>query len=463
MPSLSRRLLTLSWTLLSISTTQAMDLQEVLRLAEQRDPAFAAVRAARGAAEKTTDIARAALLPQVVVSGGISSNTLNQDKLVLVNNLPAVGGNTSYDTTEWSARLTQPVFNWTAFHQYEASRAQRSRDESRADEQYQQLTLKVAEAYFNVLRAQAAVDLARSREATLNKKLEDAKARLEVGLIPQLDVLEAEAQRDAAQSQRLGSEDQLNTASEALSTLIGQPIGTLARLRDTLPVLPPQPADINAWGRLSVQRNPSLQSARHDLAASESGLTALKGGYLPQVNFFASHSDRSNSGSNSPSVTLNSGLTDVFGLEARWEVFSGGRTRASTRQAELQSEVLRQNLLSAEQQTANQTRSLYMTVRTDVSRLQASRRAVSSAAQTFNAIEAGYEVGTHNIIDLMTAETRLDAARRDYAAIRYDYVIDALRLHATAGIIGEDVIARYNGWLTDEAVSTAESQRSVNR
>lgn len=84
---------------------------------------------------------------------------------------------------------------------------------------------------------------------------------------------------------------------------------------------------------------------------------------------------------------------------------------------------------------------------------------MNSAAQTFNALETGYQVGTHSIIDLMTAETRLDAARRDYAAIRYDYVIDTLRLHAAAGIIGEDVIERYNGWLVDEGIPPATLPR----
>lgn len=448
MPLTLRRLLPLAFAL-AMPSAHATDLLETLHLAELKYPEFAAVRAARGAAEKTTDIARAALLPQVTVTGNYSSNSLSQDQIVIASGFPTVGGNTSYKSTEWNARVTQPLFNWGAFHRFEASKAQRSRDEAKADDRTQQLTLKVAEAYFNVLRAQDSLALARTREDVLNKKLDDAKARLEVGFIPKLDEMESEAQRDAAQTQRLAAEDQLNTAREQLTTLIGQPVDSLDNLRDNLPLTPPLPADPAAWARLSIAQNPSLIAARRDLTASESSITALKGDYLPQINAFASHDDRTVSGSNNLAVTLNSGQTDVIGIEARWDLFNGGRTRASKRQAELQAESQRQDLLSAEQDTANQARTLFMTVRTDVSRLLASQRSVNSASQTYSALEAGYQIGSHSIIDLMNAEAKLDTARHDYANIRYDYVIDSLRLHATAGMLDDSVISRYNDWLTN--------------
>lgn len=442
------RSLLLAVTLALGSTASAMDLLDTLHLAEQKDPRFAAIRAARGAADITPDIARAALLPQVVASLELSRNELQQDPIRLGNNLPAIGGDSAYDSTTWGIRVTQPLFDWAAFHQFEAAKSQRSRDQARADEQGQNLTLKISEAYFNVLRAEAALDLARSREATLGKKLEEAQAKLAEGVIPQLDVLEGEAQRDTAFSQRLQAEDVLNNAREVLGAAIGQPVGSLAPLRDNIVVSPPTPNNPAAWGKLAREHNPGLQASRQDLVASEAGRTALRTGYLPQVNLFAAHSDSTVSGSDSLSTSLNSGEKDVVGVEARWELFAGGRTAATLKQAELQNEVLRQNLQSAEQILENQARAQFNTVRTDAARMQANRRNVTSAEQAFRAIEAGYQAGTHSITDLMTAETRLHTARHDLSNVRYDYIVDSLRLHAAAGMLDERAMVRYNDWLT---------------
>ena len=218
----------------------------------------------------------------------------------------------------------------------------------------------------------------------------------------------------------------------------------MARLRDNMPVVPPTPSDPQSWAGLALKQNPALAAARHDITASEANLAALRTSFLPTVNLFASLSDRTNSGSNSLAVTLNAGTTTVMGVEARWDIFSGGRTAASERQATHQTELVRQNLKAAEQAVQNQAKSLFMTVRNDAARLQANRRQVISAERTYDAIETGYQAGTHNIIDLTTAEAKRHAARLEYTNTRFDYLIDSLRLHASAGMLGNDVIARYN-------------------
>ncbi len=445
------RPLLLATLLMLATTTQAMDLLETLQRAQLKDPRFAAIKAARDAADITPDIARAALLPQVVASLEVSRNELTQDPIRLGNNLPAIGGDSAYDNTAWGLRVTQPLFDWSAFHQFEAARSQRSRDQAKADEQTQNLTLRIAESYFTVLRASAALELAKSREATLTKKLEEAQAKFAEGVIPQLDVMESETQRDTAYSQRLSAEDALNSSRETLGAAIGQPVDNLAPLRERIVVAPPVPDNAAAWGKLARERNPGLVASRHDLVASESGRTALRSGYLPQVNLFAAHSDSKVSGSDGLSTSLNSGEKDVIGVEARWELFGGGRTAATLKQAELQNEVLRQNLQSAEQSLENQARAQFNTVRTDAARLQANRRNVASAEKSYQAIEAGYEAGTHTITDLMAAETKLHSARNELSNVRYEYIIDSLRLHAAAGLLDQQALLRYNDWLMTAA------------
>ena len=208
---------------------------------------IAAVRATRQAAELGTSITRAGLLPRVVIGGSISENTLKQQST----------GKADYDSTQWTAKATLPLFRWDTWHQHKAAKAQRSQAEASADDQLQGRFLSIAEAYFNVLRAADNLTLAQAQEAGLTRQREQADARFKVGLIAGTDVIEAEAQRDGAVAQRLGSEIELNSARETLYAALGQRIGKLDQLRDSLPTLAPVPDD----AALRLHAKPELGSA----------------------------------------------------------------------------------------------------------------------------------------------------------------------------------------------------------
>jgi len=446
----ARMLSAVATALLLISTpSHATNLLDVVHMAEVKDPNFAALRAIRGIADQTPEIARAALLPHVLLSASASSVQLQQDPIRFAANFPAVGGDTQYDSTEWGGRVTQPLFDWAAFQQYQSAKLQRSREQASADSKAQQLYFNTASAYFDVLRAQDSLSIAKSRLATLNKQLEVAQEKLAVGFVSQVDVLEQESQRDAAASQALSAEDLLNSRLENLAAIVGERITRLASLRESIPVLAPTPNNVDAWGKLAVKQNPDVLASQFDIEQSQANKSAIQSGYLPQVNLFASYSERTLKGSNSATVALNSGTTDIIGVEARWEIFSGGATHARVKQASLQTELARQNHESDSKQIENQSRAIFMSVKTDASRIIAQQRSVASTTLAFNAIEAGYAAGTHSIVDLMSAETKSNNARVELANARYDYIMNCLRLYKIIGMLNESAISRINGWLTE--------------
>ncbi len=434
------RYLTLAAALFSLpAPAAAMDLLAALHLAAQHDPNLAAVRASRLAAGQGTLIARAALLPRMVASGSMAENTLTQSN----------SGETEYRSSQWTAKLSQPLFRWDAWYQHEAARSQRSQAEAAADEQTQGLFMSIAEAYFNVLRAEDSLSLAQSQETAFNRQRDQAEARFQVGLIARTDVIEAEAQRDNATAQRLTAEIALSSARETLNAALGSTIGSLARLQETLPTPAPVPDSAEAWADLARQSNPGLVSARYNASAAAAVKQAQRGAYLPQIDLFASYSDRDNGSTSNPSVTLNSGSTRVVGIEANWELFASGRTLASVRQTEYQAEAARQQAEAREHQVVNNARTGYLTVKADSARLQARQRAQASAQLAYEATQAGYSVGTRNIVDMLLAETNLYSAKRDYANARYDYVINSLRLQAAAGMLNEAVVTAINDWLVE--------------
>lgn len=437
------------------------DLLQTLQLASANDPNLAAVRASRAAADQGTTIARAGLLPQVVGNGAISNNALTQNintptTIAGLGVIPPGDYTSTYRNTQWAVKLTQPLFAWDSWHQYQAAKAQQSQADAQADDQTQQLLLSTAEAYFNVLRAEDALALAKAQEAAFDKQREQTVARFKLGAAPHADVLEAEARRDDATAQRLNADIAVVNARSLLDAAVGRTLGPLADLGEQLPMDAPVPDSADDWVTLARDHNPGLIATRLNATALEANKDSLKAGYMPRVNLFASYGDRVNNNLNTvaeynQAVSFNAGTTRAIGIEAQWEMFAGGRTRAGVRQAGYQAEAARLQAEAREHQVLSGTRTGFLTVKADASRLQARQRAQASAQAAWETAQAGYQLGTRSIVDVLLAETNVYAARRDYANTRYDYVIDTLRLHAATGQLNEALINRINTWLHTSA------------
>lgn len=452
MPSLPIRLFSLA--LLSLSTAtlalpaQALDLLGAIRLAAANDPNLAGVRAQRLAAGQSTVIARSALLPHLGAEASYQQLNLNSQT--------AVPGKLEYDQTTWGVKLTQPLFHWDAWYQYKAISAQRSQQEAQADNRTQDLFLAVAGAYFDVLRAQDTLALAQAQEAALNRQRDKADAQFKVGVIARADVMEADAQRDNAMAERLSAEIGLTHARETLNAALATEVDDLSPLPENIPTPTPVPNDAKAWGALAKQHNPGLIAARFAATAAAKAKEAQRAGFLPSVDLYASTGNIRNSNidedvpsllpTGSP-INFQAGRQTAVGVEARWELFAGGRTLALVKQAGYQADAAREAALAQEHQVVTATRTAFMTVKTDSQRLAARARALRSAELARDAAQAGYSVGSRNIVELLQAETRVFSASRDYANARYDYVINSLRLKALAGQLDEASVTTVNGWL----------------
>ena len=110
--------------------------------------------------------------------------------------------------------------------------------------------------------------------------------------------------------------------------------------------------------------------------------------------------------------------------------------------------------------TIANTRSLYMTVLSDVARVTAHRQSIVSSQSALDATTAGYEVGTRNVVDVLNAQNALFSARRDYANVRYDYVNNMLRLKQQAGLLSPEDVHRLDADMVPPSPPTATEQGS---
>lgn len=426
----------------------ALDLSEAYAKAQKNDPRWSAARNNYEAEQQSVTIGRGALLPSLAAYGSFSENEFESDL--------GTAANTDFESTQYGAKLTQPLFRADAWYGYQRSKAIGSQAEATLRSQEQELALRVSQAYFAVLSAQETLAYAQAEEAAFGRQQDQAQQRFDVGLIAITDVLEARAASDGARANRIAAEAALSSTQENLSAIIGEAPGRLAPLKGDAIFVKPVPADPDAWAKLAKERNPDLQAAMQTYNTSRAASREARSGHLPTVDLFGSYNDTdydvtaSNPLAGS-SFTTQNGATTSFGVEANWLLFAGGRTYAASKQASYREAAALDQLTATERLVVNNARTAYLNVAADAYRVEARKQAVASNESSLAAVQAGYEVGTRNIVDVLLTQRVLYAAKRDYADARYDYVINSLRLKSASGQLSEVDIRELNGWLDPNA------------
>jgi outer membrane protein len=366
------------------------------------------------------------------------------------------------DTDGYDVSLSQTLFNLSAWFGWRAGKETSQQAEATLSAAQQDLIVRVVQSYFGVLRAQDNLRASLAQERAFERQLEQTRQRFEVGLIAITDVYEAEAARDLAQVTRIVDENNVAVAKENLSVLTGQTPGELYVLGAEFDPRPPEPSDRSAWVDFALENNNQLAAARYAEEAARQNATALKMGHAPTVTATYRYQDTETTGSirQDPESLFNFD-PDSDQTNETWQIrfdvplFAGGSISANRRRAAEQFNVARESRINLTRNTVTQARSLHMTVMSDVSRVKARKQAIISTQSALDATQAGYEVGTRNIVDVLNAQNRLFAAQRDYANSRYDFVINSLRLKEVAGTLSPEDIARLEGFLLAPPAATA--------
>jgi len=370
------------------------------------------------------------------------------------------------DTDGYDVSLSQTLFNLSAWFGWRAGKETSLQAEATLSAAQQDLIVRVVQSYFGVLRAQDNLRASLAQERAFERQLEQTRQRFEVGLIAITDVYEAEAARDLAQVTRIVDENNVAVAKENLSVLTGQPPGELYVLGAEFDPRPPEPSDRSAWVDFALENNNQLAAARFAEEAARQNATSLKMGHAPTVTATYRYQDTETTGSirQDPESLFNFD-PDSDQTNETWQIrfdvplFAGGSISANRRRAAEQFNAARESRINLTRNTVTQARSLHMTVMSDVSRVKARKQAIISTQSALDATQAGYEVGTRNIVDVLNAQDRLFAAQRDYANSRYDFVINSLRLKEVAGTLSPEDIARLEGFLLAPPAATASGSQ----
>ena len=366
------------------------------------------------------------------------------------------------DTDGYDVSLSQTLFDLSAWFNWRAGKETTQQARATLSAAQQDLIVRVVQSYFGVLRAQDNLRASQAQERAFERQLEQTRQRFEVGLIAITDVYEAEAARDLAQVTRIVDENNVAVAKENLSVLTGQTPGSLYVLGESFDPRPPEPADRSEWVDFALENNNQLAAARFAEEAARQNATAFKMGHAPKVTASYRYQDTETTGTivqdrNSPFLfdPDSEQTNETWQIRLDVPLFAGGAISANRRRAAEQFNTARESRINLTRTTVTQARSLHMTVMSDVSRVMARKQSIVSSQSALDATQAGYEVGTRNIVDVLNAQNKLFAAQRDYANSRYDFVINSLRLKEVAGTLSPEDIATLEGFLLAPPAPTA--------
>jgi outer membrane protein len=456
---------------LASSAAQAADLLEVYQRAVQNDPLIREAEANRLASRESKPRALGALLPQIEASGVIGQSDQEGSQTFLSRggldpNAPPIVNTTDQETdadfTQYRLQLTQTVFRWDQWKALQQANSQVAQAEADYAAAQQDLMLRSAQRYFDVLAAEDTLQSVTTARDAISRQLEQANKRFEVGLIAITDVQEAKAAFDNANAVVIQSKRNLATAHELLRELTGDPFHGLAKLSESMPLKTPDPENEDQWVKTAMEQNLALTSSRLAAEIARDTISIRRSGHFPSLDLVLSRvgndfdATQINDGVEGPADSDNT--DDQISLQLLFPIYSGGTVQSGVREAVYLHRAARERLERTARETERATRDAYLGVLSELSRVQALRQALESSRTALQATEAGYEVGTRTAVDVLDSRRRLAEAETNYARSRYDYLINVVRLKLAAGTLKQEDVVEINQWLTASVPTPAQTQ-----
>lgn len=426
----------LAAVLLCISSSAgAQTISEAYRQALRQDPVLESAHHGREAVKEKLPQARAGLLPTLQTTFG--ANTQRGD--VSFSDAPYLARDAR--SNSWSLQLTQPLFrlaNWLALDHADAQIRQA---EAAYIQAQQELILRVAQAYFDVLVAEESLDVAQAQMTAVEQQLALAKRNFDVGTSTVSDTYEAKARLDLATSQRIAAMHALSSKRAEYERITGEEPQALLVLDVDKDLPKPDPGDLDAWISTARDNNPSVRLQRAALEVAQKEIARARAAHAPTVDLTLSRGGNNASGSlTSPANIDTRSRSNQIGIQINIPIFSGGATESKVRETVAYFHKARADLDVAGRQALMAARLAFNAFDSGKSQIAALKTAVQSSMSALEASKIGYRIGTRINIDVLNAQQQLATVRRDLVKARYETLMEGLKLKAAAGVLTEQDI-----------------------
>ncbi|KAF0205956.1 MAG: type I secretion outer membrane protein TolC [Gallionellaceae bacterium] len=418
---------------------QAVDLLETYHAAQGQDAVFASARASQQAGREKLTQGRATMLPSV----NLTANSTYYDNQI---DFPTASRQMNYNSSGIGVTLVQPLFrqqNWLA---YTESELQVAISDAQFHLAEQDLIVRVAQAYFDVLISQDSVQLAEAQKKAIAEQLEQARRNFEVGTATITDTYEAQARFDLTNAQLIAAQSNLEIKRRSLQQIANANTGELKLISAELKLDAPQPADVSKWVDDAQQRNLQVVIAQAGAELADKEVARNRGGHYPTLDLVANVSKSTANGGtfNGTGYGPSDTTSKSVGVQFNMPLFQGGATQSKWREAEANRDKAQQDMENARRSVGVQVRQAYLGVVSGIAQVQALQQALKSSESLLQASKLGQNVGVRTSLDVLNAQQQLFSTRRDLYQAQYNYLVSQLRLKAAAGNLTEADLARVN-------------------
>lgn len=428
----------LAGTFLSFNA-QAIDLLQVYREALANDAPFAGARAALTAGQEKSTQGRAGLLPTLGVGGSYSRTLFDTTSL-------GIRADRNFNAHGYTVSLSQPLFRVQNWEQYQQGKLSVALSETQFAQAQQDLIIRVAQAYFDVLTAQDALASVQANKVAITEQLASAKRNFEVGTATITDSQEAQARYDLAVAQEYAALNTLEINRAALQQIIGKPAGELATLRAGIKLNAPEPATMDTWVRSAEEQNFGVAGQQIALEIAQREIKRSRAGHYPTVDLVAS-ANHINADASPTTPFPAVANTNLVGVQWNIPLFSGFAVDSRVRETIALQDKARTDLENARRIAAQGARQSFLGVNSGLAQVRALEAAEVSSQSALDSNRLGYQVGVRINIDVLNAQQQLYSTRRDLAKARYDTIVNGLRLKSAAGTLKEEDLLQVNALL----------------
>ena len=403
----------------SVEIAQSADLLEVYLLAKAQDPVFATQAYRYQAADELIPQAKAPLRPQLSATGSYTDSTQDTN-----------------DASVASIALSQSLFNRSSRITVDQARKRVNQAELQYRLDASALVSRTVRAYFTVLAAEDNLELSKKNQAALKRQLELAQERLDVGLGTRTELFDARARFEKAVADTIESEKLVDDATQSLVVLIGQDVGPLKTLPDSVSLGAPQPDDADQWIERALSDNVSLQAKSIGIDLSNLEIDRQKSLRLPTLGVSVSGSYNDLATGDDTSARL------LFSVDIPF--YQGGLINSKVREAADNLNASRSDYESASRELISDTRQTFLSVKSRLRRLEALSAAVEAGENALVAKEESFAAGLTTNIAVLDAQRDLFIAQRDFLSERYDYILQMLELERLVSDLNEEDVRRVN-------------------
>ncbi|WP_119978244.1 outer membrane channel protein TolC [Shewanella algidipiscicola] len=434
---------TLCAALTLTATTSAVHADDLLQIYQQAltsDPIALQAQSQRDRLYEQIEENRAPLLPTLSASVGYGKSWSD------------VSDNTYNSGLNAGVSLKQVVYDHSAWVGLDLAELAATQADAAYASVLQNLIIRVTSAYFDVLSAKDNYEFKGAEKRAIERQLEQTKQRFAVGLTAITDVHEAQAQYDLARASEILAENQLINSYEALREITGidhKSIDILDTNRFT--AVTPTPAMPEEWLKMAESNSVDLMATRIGKDIAQQTITLYKAGHMPSLNLNAGYTtnleQKNQIGSQDDYDNANVGLTLSV------PIFEGFKVSSQVNQAQYQYVEASEKMEQTYRKVVKDVRNNFNNVGASISSIRAYEQSVISSESALKATQAGFEVGTRTIVDVLNRTRDLYDSKRQLSNARYGYINSILALKQAAGTLNEDDVIAINSGLIAPVVS----------